>query len=409
MRCALPGPRTFAGFCCLSLVLCGTTPPTQAGVKLIGTARLPGNSADLSGLTGVLEGGIPENRLGGISAIEYTGNDDRYLIVCDRGPADGATNYACRFHELKLTVRPDRTPAVAASLIRTTLLENESGRQLTGSAAATEGPEPPRNLRFDPEGIRIDRRGRIFVSDEYGPSVYQFATSGRRTAVLEVPRRFVASHPAATPAEEMARNSSGRQTNGGLEGLAIVPDGTRLYAAMQRPLIQDSRPGNQGKRVGTNTRIIEFNLAGAGPTREFLYPLDDSANGVSEILAINGHQFLILERDGRPGAQAMSKKIYKVDLEGATDITAVDELPATGVPQGVAAARKSLLLDFLAPEFGLAGPDFPEKIEGLAFGPDLADGRRLLIVAIDNDFDAEKPILLHAFAVDRNDLPGFGW
>ena len=57
----------------------------------------------------------------------------------------------------------------------------------------------------------------------------------------------------------------------------------------------------------------------------------------------------------------------------------------------------------------LAGSDFPEKVEGLAFGPDLTDGRRLLIVAIDNDFVAEKPILLHAFAIDRDDLPGFGW
>jgi hypothetical protein len=63
----------------------------------------------------------------------------------------------------------------------------------------------------------------------------------------------------------------------------------------------------------------------------------------------------------------------------------------------------------LSPKFALAGSSFPEKIEGLAFGPDLADGRRLLVVAVDNDFIAEKPILLHAFAVDCDDPAGFGW
>jgi hypothetical protein len=177
---------------------------------------------------------------------------------------------------------------------------------------------------------------------------------------------------------------------------------------MQRPLIQDSEPGQAGKRVGTNTRLIEFDCA-QGTTREFLYPLDDTINGVSEILAVNGHEFLVLERDGRGGTEAVTKKIFKIDLEGATDISGRGTLPARGVPEGVAAVRKTLFLDLLAPGFGLAGSSFPEKIEGLAFGPDLADGRRLLVVAIDNDFIAEKPILLHAFAIDRDDLPRFGW
>jgi hypothetical protein len=177
---------------------------------------------------------------------------------------------------------------------------------------------------------------------------------------------------------------------------------------MQRPLIQDSRPGKGAKRVGTNTRILEFNLAD-GTRRELLYPLDDTANGVSEILAINSHEFLVLERDGAGGTDAMTKKIFKVDLDAATDIATLETLPTDSLPPGVTPARKSPFLDLLNPAYGLAGPEFPEKIEGLAFGPDLADGRRLLIVAIDNDFLPEKPILLHAFAIDRRDLPAFGW
>jgi hypothetical protein len=238
--------------------------------------------------------------------------------------------------------------------------------------------------------------------------VFEFSSAGKRTQVLKVPSRFRIAHPSASPSEETERNSSGRQVNGGLEGLAIVPDGTKLYAAMQRPLIQDSQPGKGGKRVGTNTRMIEFDRA-QGTTREFLYPLDDTTNGVSEILAVSANEFLVLERDGRGGNDAVAKKIYKVELGGATDISSVETLPPDGIPAGVIPARKTPFIDLLSPKFELAGAQFPEKIEGLAFGPDLADGRRLLVVAVDNDFIVEKPILLHAFAIDREDLPGFGW
>jgi hypothetical protein len=387
-------------------MLGGSFSPAWAEITLIGTARLDGRSVDRSGLTGTLEGDIPQNRLGGISAIEFTGKDHEYVLLADRGPADGATTYRCRFHIVKLDVDAGSTQSVTADLLSTTLLEDESGRALTGSASAID-KDQAQVLRFDPEGVRINRRGKIFMSDEYGPSVYEFSESGKRTAILKVPPRFKIARLSAVAAEE-AQNTSGRQTNGGLEGLSIIPDGTKLYAAMQRPLIQDSRTGLGDKRTGTNTRIIEFDLA-QGTTREFLYPLDDTRNGVSEILAINAHEFLVLERDGKGGLDAVTKKLFKVELAGATDISRHETLPVEGIPPGVTAARKSVFLDMLAPKFALVGSSFPEKIEGLAFGPDLPDGRRLLIVAVDNDFVAEKPILLHAFAIDRGDLPGFGW
>lgn len=399
---------------CFALVLVVLTamPARRAAaeIELIGTARFPGDSEDRSGLTDLLEGGIPHNRLGGISAVEFTGRDDRYLLLPDRGPLDGATEYRCRVHELKLAVRPKQSPAVVAELVATKFLVDEADRPLVGSAAAFDAADPAGGQRFDPEGIRIDRRGGgdTFISDEYGPGVYRFSAAGKRTFVFPVSDRFRVTHPAATPSEESAQNAKGRQPNGGLEGLAITPDGKKLYAAMQRPLIQESVPSSNGKRTGTKTRIIEFELP-EGKTREFLYSLDDTSHGVSEILAINDHEFLVLERDGKAGGEATAKKIFKVDLADSSDISDRDTLPARGPAEGVKPARKSLFLDLLAPQFGLRGAETPEKVEGLAFGPDLPDGRRLLIVAVDNDFVKEKPILLHAFAIDRDELPAFGW
>jgi hypothetical protein len=41
-----------------------------------------------------------------------------------------------------------------------------------------------------------------------------------------------------------------------------------------------------------------------------------------------------------------------------------------------------------------------EKIEGLAWGPDLPDGRHVLYVASDNDLFPDLPTQLYAFAID---------
>ncbi len=41
-----------------------------------------------------------------------------------------------------------------------------------------------------------------------------------------------------------------------------------------------------------------------------------------------------------------------------------------------------------------------EKIEGLAWGPNLKDGRQLLYVFSDNDLFPELPTQIYAFAID---------
>jgi hypothetical protein len=395
---------------CLIVSCVALIPPADvaAEIKLLGTARLSGDSVDRSGLTEELAPGIPHNRLGGISAIDYTGTADDYLLLPDRGPADGATPYSCRLHHLKLIVRPESQPAVEATITSTTMLVDEEGRNLTGSAKAFTGRSPARWQRFDPEGVRRGPQGSIYLSDEYGPTVAEFSENGKRIHFFEMPAKLLVRHPSGSAEEEATANSTGRQPNGGMEGLAINTSGKKLLGAMQRPLIQDSIPDEKlpGKRVGTNTRLIELDLA-KGTTREFLYSLDATANGISEILAINDQEFLVLERDGRPGKEARAKRLYKINLRGATDISQRESLPPQEIPQGVVPVQKSLFLDLLDPKFGLAGEDFPEKVEGITFGPDLPDGRHLLIVAIDNDFVSAKPILLHAFAVGRDDLPDF--
>lgn len=385
--------------------------PASAAVQLLGVGSIPGTTRDQSGLRELLEDGVtPHNLAGGFgSAITYSGSADLYYAAPDRGPADGATSYIDRLYTLRIRVQPTASGyRVLPTLVNTRLLRNRALEEFTGAASAFDPTNSPRGLRFDPEGIRADACGKgVYISDEYGPFIYRFnVATGVRAAVLKVPTKFLADFPSATPDDELDHNASGRQSNRGMEGLAVSADGSKVYGIMQSPLIQDGGLDADLKRVGTNARILELDIA-TGAVREFLYPLADKKHGISEIIAVDDHEFLVLERDGKAGTEAAYKQILKIDIADATDIRAVKSLPQDSIPAEITPVSKQPFIDMLDPAFGLAGASFPEKIEGLAFGPDLPGGRHLLIVTNDNDFNAAQDSRIFAFAIDRTDLPGF--
>src|SRR4030095_11255713 len=186
---------------------------------------------------------------------------------------------------------------------------------------------------------------------------------------VEVPGEFAIAAPSSDPNVELLGNSSGRQANRGMEGLAITPDGKFLVGIMQNALLQDNglNPGTTD-RLGLNNRILKIDLA-TGASHEYVYVLDaiNRGQGVSEILAINDHEFLVLERDNRSNLQTppqapTRKKIYKIDLTGATDVSAIDSLPA-GALGAVVPVGKTLFIDLLDVAFNLT-PTIAEKIEG---------------------------------------------
>lgn len=381
----------------------------QGAVSFIGKGFIPGSARDTLGLTEPIDAnGTPQNLMGGWgSGLAYSGFGNDYFAVPDRGPADGASTYLDRVYRLRITLDPV-AQRVTPTLLSTQLLKKGPafpGQIFTGNAGAFDASNSPASLRFDPEAIRVGRTGTLLISDEYGPFVYEFDAFGNRLRSLPVPEKFLITPPgvpSADPAVEL-HNPSGRQPNRGMEGLAINPQGTKLYGIMQNALIQDNALDKDLKRVGLNNRILEIDLH-TGATREFVYQLDNKNNGVNELLAINEHEFLVLERDGKAGSAATFKKIFKIDLNDATDVSGVASLPKGSLPSTIKPVSKSLFLDLLDPAYGLAGPDFPEKVEGLAFGPHLPDGRLPLLVTCDNDFLPDNPSWIFAFAIDPGDL-----
>jgi hypothetical protein len=366
--------------------------------RLLGRVEISATLPDRSNEVGTFEGGIPANQWGAYgSGIAWLGRGHRYAMISDRGPADGKAAYRCRYHLVDIVVNEKSAPPIKVELVQTHLLSNASGTPLVGSLTALSESPDSRGLRFDPEAIRVLPNGHLLISDEYGPSILEFTAEGRQVGQLPVPSRFTPLHPAADPTAELPpMNVRGRQPNRGLECMAISPKGDFVFALLQSPLIQDGGLDEMNKRVGTNSRFLEINRA-TGVTREFLYPLDAATNGCNEIEYLAPGRFLVIERDSKAGAEAGAKNIVEIDIRSATDISKIGSLPATEIPPGVTPVSKRPFLDLLEPRWKFAGETFPEKIEGIAFGPKLSDGSRILLITSDNDF-LPAPTQIYAFA-----------
>ena len=199
----------------LALACAAACLPAHAAVTLIARGSLPGDGADLSGLTHTLENGAPANLLGGLgSGLAWAGSNT-FVTVPDRGPnasdwnadVDHTTSWVPRFDTLTLTLAalPDGNlpMTLTAELNATTLLysrdglaygpavppNNTKGHHYFSGRSDNFDPSTnslgPLDARFDPEGIRVSRNGKhVYITDEYGPYVYEFSrATGKRTRV----------------------------------------------------------------------------------------------------------------------------------------------------------------------------------------------------------------------------------
>jgi hypothetical protein len=436
----------------------GQAQPTLIAIGSLTESRA-GANADLSGLTYTLENQAPANLLGGLGSAMTYGSGRNFVLLPDRGPnavtfdplIDNTVSCVNRFHTVQMDL--DANPAgplpftLTARLQETTLLWSSdplvygtgaglgvgsgvppindahhhffSGRSDNFDPAGNSGN--PNNARFDTEGIRVSADGQsVFISDEYGPYVYQFdRSSGARLRSYPLSEKFYVSNLHPVGADEISGNTMGRTANKGMEGLAITPDGSTLVGIIQAALIQDAA---QGGAAANLLRIITIDIA-SGATHEYAYLLT-TGSGVSEILAINNHEFLLDERDGRGrgGANdgssndARVKQLFKIDLEGAHDVSDEDGLTAA-----THAVPKTLFLNLVTEltNNGIAANRIPAKIEGIAFGPDVRvdNHTRLHTLWISNDNDyllqtadvppVPNPNEFYVFGFTDEDLPGY--
>ena len=388
----------FALVCGIATLFCSSKSVRLHAEKpeLIGVASFSGTMSDLSTFEDKLGNGDPHNRLGGFSALDYTGKGDTYAALSDRGPDDGATRYQCRYHFIDIKIDPKNSPAVTTQLVSTEQILDQRGRAYPGLSSQVE-PSTTLATRFDPEGFRFGQNGRFWIAEEYGPQIIEFASNGRALRSLKLPEHLRVQFPADIKQIENKLNEIGRASNKGIEGLALAPNGKMLYGIMQHVLLQDCERDDTGEPRGLHCRLLRCDTL-SGEVGEFVYRLDSTDHVLSEILAVSNDEFLVIERDKVPGTDAEFKKVVRIDITGATEIGNVRQLHPWNLPDSIKPVKKTAYLDLLDPSYHLAGEAMPEKLEGLTFGPTLKDGRRTLVIASDNDFNADSPSQLFVFA-----------
>jgi hypothetical protein len=222
--------------------------------------------------------------------------------------------------------------------------------------------------------------GMFFVATEHdalesglSSRIYRCTNAGACEPALVMPREL-----------ESATGTTGLQDNEGIEGLAVSPDGARLFAAIEGPLAQERPPAGERGRV----RLIEYALDDLRtPAHQYAYVLDPAparmagSPGVSEILALSTDRLLVLERSYSHGC-GNTIRLFQVTLDPERALS-----PGQSVAHAVP-LQKQLLIDLTDERGAFDDPKLSsalENFEGMALGPDLPDGSpTLLLVADDN-------------------------
>jgi hypothetical protein len=266
----------------------------------------------------------------GSSLAPVPGHPNEFFGLEDRGP-NVESPLSTKTETIDVLPTPSYDPSIArfafedgeAELIERIPLRDSTGHPFSGlvnSLAPTgEQIETLKGVKlakdpdgYDPEGLVALPDGSFWVSDEYGPFITHFTAQGRELNRLS---------PYKTGPEALPSELRKRVPNRGMEGLTITPDGKTLVGMMQSSLQQTDLGETSGKK-DTPTRIVTYSLQ-THKTHEYLFLLDEPVTtGVanSEITALSNNTFLIDERDsGFPSATGY-KKLWEVNLEGATDV-----------------------------------------------------------------------------------------
>ena len=182
---------------------------------------------------------------------------------------------------------------------------------------------------IDPESAQRDRRGDLWVADEFGPWILHFDRSGRLLeAPIALPDGLMSPnnpHLAGTPTILNSR---------GIEAMAMTPNGRDLVVVLEGAVVGDDP---------LSSRVYEYDTKRGRLTRLADYHTDAPVRFMADAQALDDHRLVVIERDGGRGATATARPVYAVDLAaagGTTTKTLVVELAAIPHPDLVSLPAK---------------------------------------------------------------------
>lgn len=304
---------------------------------------------------------VQKIKLGGFSSLQFLKQENEKLFfrtITDRGPNLEETTIEIDDRKMKARpfLIPNYVPRVVdfcfdrktskIEVLKQYELKNKNGTKASGLPLANPVAEKNEtaidinneileNVEFglDSEGYASVKDLHL-VADEYGPSLYLFNSD------FKLIKSFTAD-------AELPEDFKLRKVNRGFEALAS--DGQFAYSMLQSPLVTDKN----------KIRLVKFDFEKAKTVQQYLYTVDQ-ADKIGDItFSTQPQKLLVLEQNGKLGAEKGIRRIYSVDLNSKADVL-----------------DKTLVIDLVS-----LGINQFEKIEGMA----VVDFKTLALV-IDNDF-----------------------
>ncbi|WP_194868731.1 esterase-like activity of phytase family protein [Pseudoalteromonas sp. PPB1] len=303
---------------------------------------------------------VDGDKVGGLSSIEYT--NGRYLLIADDSKKP-------RYFQANIAIKDQKIEQVKFE--KSLPLVNQQTRS---------GVVDPESLRIAPNGKDIIWTSEGSIKYKHAPAIFMQTEQGLVNFTL--PKMFEIS------------KTSGPRHNAVFEGLTVAHSGKGIWVSAEGALKQDGEESNI--EHGSLVRISYFDFASKGMQKQFAYYLEPMVNrpeakpdafrttGLVEILQVNEHQLLTMERSYTAGIAdgGNDVSIYLVDFKNVTDTSQVASLNQ----QSVRPAHKTLLLNMASIKQQL-GSKHIDNLEGMTFGPRLANGNISLLMVSDDNFN----------------------
>jgi hypothetical protein len=371
--------KLLLAFLPLAIVSCTSTKQNIAKAPLlryINTIEIPFNQE------------FKNTVIGGLSSIDYDTKNDLYYFISD----DRSVYNDARFYTAKIYLTADTLNKIAFQNVVS--LKNASGKKYSNWEKYPDSSIDPEEMRYNPKTKNVvwSSEGARVINKDFSvlqnPSLQTATVNGDYTNAYELPSNL-----------NMQRAEKGPRSNGVLEGVTFNTDYSVLYTTIEEPLYEDDTQATTSK--SGLIRIFKFDTKSRKNTAQYAYVLDPIAhepspktgfavNGISSILFYDNNHLLVVERSYSVGKQACTIKVYLCDLSKATD---VKEIPSLQNP-GLQLASKKLILNM--DDLGI----FTDNIEGITFGPKLANGKPTLLFVSDNNFSDKQKTQILLFEVE---------
>lgn len=327
--------------------------------------------------------------IGGLSGIDYDAQKNQYYIISD----DPSQFSPARIYTAQIDISNAKIDTIKFTGLIFMLQQNAepypkygTTKKLKPDGESVRYNPETQQLLWSSEGERLFKGGDTMIVQ---PTLTNINLNGKLLDTIPLPPGF-----------KFNKTENGLRKNALFEGTTFADNFKTLYASLEEPMYDD------GKQAAFEydqaiTRILKFDVKSKKNIAQYAYNLgsipvrpsvdnDWNVNGISEILAVNNHTLLVVERAWAKGHDDHTFiKLYLVDLNGAeNEINNPSFLNKSPKP-----LKKQLLFDFDSLNKHI------DNFEGVTFGPKLPNGHQSLIFCVDNNFSKSQTQQFFLFEV----------